>query len=357
MNILDRYIIKKFLSTFFFAIMILAIIACVIDYSEKVDAFVSKNVPALEILNYFKNFVPHIVALLFPLFIFIATIFFTSKMAYKSEIIAILAAGISFQRFLRPFIIGGGFLALLSLVANHWIVPEANKKRLAFENKYINYHETNSKNDIHLRLRPNLYVYIRDYDYPTNAGTKFTSEIIDGTELREKIMAERMSYDSLNDVWKLYDVTIRTNDGIKETLTYKSEMEKKYPFSLKDLKVRETIKESLPTPELNAYIAQEKLRGRETLYFLNIEKHRRTAQPFAAFILTLIGACIASKRIRGGSGLHLAIGIVISCAYILAMKFTDTLSINAGLDPLIAVWIPNILFSGVAGYLLYREIK
>src|ERR1700759_2102480 len=137
MKKLDWYIVKKFVGTFFFAIMILAIIACVIDYSEKVDDFVTHKTPLIEILNYFKNFIPHISALLFPLFIFIATIFFTSKMAYRSEIIAILASGTSFQRFLRPYVIGGGFLCLLSLVVNHWVVPQANKQRLAFEDKYV----------------------------------------------------------------------------------------------------------------------------------------------------------------------------------------------------------------------------
>ena len=161
MKKLDLYIIKKFLGTFFYAIMILAIIACVIDYSEKVEEFVSKQVPTGEILNYFSNFIPHITALLFPLFIFIATIFFTSKMAYKSEIIAILASGTSFQRMLRPFLIAGGFLCLISLLANHYVVPAANKERIAFENKYLHYAVQSSDKNVHLRLRENLYIFIQ----------------------------------------------------------------------------------------------------------------------------------------------------------------------------------------------------
>lgn len=357
MKKLDWYIIKKFLGTFFYAIMILAVIACVIDYSEKVDEFVKKNVPTGEILNYFKNFVPHITALLFPLFIFIATIFFTSKMAYKSEIIAILASGTSFQRMLRPFLIAAGFLCLVSLVANHYVVPAANKQRIAFEDKYLHYNPQSSDKNIHLRLRKNLYVYIWNYDYTSNMGWRFTAETIDGTELKEKIMAERVSYDSVKNIWKLYNVKTRTNDSLNETYTYDAELEKEYPFKPTDLDEDEAIKDALTTPELNKYIAREELRGRETLSFFYVEKHRRTAQPFAALILTVIGTCIASRKIRGGSGLHLALGIVISALYIMAMQLTNTFATKSGLDPLIAVWIPNMIFAVVAIYLYLKQIR
>src|SRR4051812_38006691 len=170
MKRLDWYIIRKFLGTFFYAIMILAVIACVIDYSEKMDDFVTKKAPAMAILNYFKNFIPHISALLFPLFIFIATIFFTSKMAYKSEVIAILASGTSYQRFMRPYFIGGGFLCLLSLFANHWVVPAANKQRLAFEDRYVHNTAYSSDRNVHLRLTKDLYVYMTNYDYQSNIG-------------------------------------------------------------------------------------------------------------------------------------------------------------------------------------------
>lgn len=358
MKKIDWYIVRKFLGTFFYAIMILAIIACVIDYSEKMDDFVTKKAPVLAILNYFKNFIPHISALLFPLFIFIATIFFTSKMAYKSEIIAILASGTSFQRFLRPYLMGGGFLCLLSLLANHWVVPNANKQRLAFENKYIHNALYSSDRNVHLRLSKDLYVYMMNYDYQANVGYHFTAEKIDGTILREKLSAERASYDSVKKIWHLYNVRIRTNDGLKETLTFEPELFRKYgSFKPIDLEEDDAIKEALTTPELNAYIAKEKLRGSETLNFFYIEKYRRTAQPFAALILTVIGVCISSKKIRGGSGLHLALGIVISALYIMAMQFTNTFSTKAGLNPLIAVWIPNFIFGIVAWYLYRKQVR
>lgn len=357
MKKLDLYIIKKFLGTFFYAIMILAVIACVIDYSEKVEDFVKKEVPTNEILNYFSNFVPHITALLFPLFIFIATIFFTSKLAYKSEIIAILASGVSFQRMLRPFLIAGGFLCLISLIANHYIVPAANKERIAFEDKYLHYNALSSDKNVHLRLSEDLYVYIQNYDYSSNFGYKFTAETIEGTHMKEKIMADRVSYDSVRKVWLLYSVRIRTNDSLKETFTQKAELEKEYPFTPHDLDEDEMIKDALTTPQLNKYIAREKLRGRETLSFFYVEKYRRTAQPFAGLILTIIGVCIASRKIRGGSGLHLAMGIVISALYIMAMQLTNTFATKSGLDPLLAVWIPNIIFSFVAAYLFAKQVR
>jgi Predicted permeases len=357
MKKIDWYIIRKFIGTFFFAIIILAVIACVIDYTEKIEDFTEKKAPALAILNYFKNFIPHISALLFPLFIFIATIFFTSQMAYKSEVIAILASGVSFQRYLKPYLIGGGFLCTISLLANHWIVPMANKDRIAFEDKYVHNASIEADHNVHLQLSKNLYIYMQSYNFPSNVGYKFTAEEIDGTLLKKKLFADRASYDSIKHEWKLYNVMIRTNDGIKENLEFHNELTRTYPFKPADLEEEDDIKEALTTPQLDKYIAREKLRGRETLASYYVEKHRRTAQPFAGLILTIIGACIASRKIRGGSGLHLAIGIALSAVYIMAMQMSTVFATKAGLNPLIAVWIPNFIFGSYAIYLFQRQIK
>ena len=355
---LDWYIIKKFYSTFFFAIMILAVISCVIDYSEKVDNIVSKKAPFIAVANYYKDFVPHITALLFPLFIFIATIFFTSKIAYKSEIIAILSSGVSFQRFLRPYLIGGGFLCLVSLIANHWIIPLANKERIAFEDKYINDANYVSVSDnIHLGILKDNYVYLQNFNFATLTGNRFTAEKISGTLLKEKLMADFITYDSVKKIWHLHNVVIRTNDSLHETVRKIPEMDIKYPFAPLDLNKSDAIKEALTTPQLIRYISQEQLRGRENLNFYYVEKDRRSAQPFAGFILTIIGACIASRKIRGGSGLHLALGIVISAVYIMFLQTSTTFSTKSNLNPLIAVWIPNMVFAGVAYYLYRRQVK
>ena len=354
---LDWYIIGKFMSTFFFAIIIFAVISCVIDYSEKVDNIVQKKAPFMAVFHYYKDFIPHIIALLFPLFIFIATIFFTSKLAYKSEIIAILSSGVSFQRFLRPYFIGGGFLCLISLIANHWVIPIANKERVAFEDKYIN--DANFAipgENVHLGISKDTYVYIQNFNFGTGVGTRFTAEKISGTLLTEKLMAESIGYDSVKKTWRLHNVVVRRNDTMKESITSIPEMEVKYPFLPNDLHRDEAIKEALTTPQLLRFIATEKLRGRENLNFYYVEEYRRTAQPFAALILTIIGACIACRKIRGGSGFHLAIGIAISALYIMFLQLSTTFSTKASLDPFLAVWIPNFVFGGVAYYLFRKQI-
>ena len=357
MKKLDWYIIKKFYNTFFFAILVLAVISCVIDYSEKVDDFVSKKAPFLAVLNYYKDFVPHITALLFPLFIFIATIFFTSQIAYKSEIIAILASGVSFTRFLRPYVIGGGALCVLSLLMNHWIIPIANKERLAFEDRYVHDFNPYTGDNIHLGISKGHFVFFQTYNLGTNTGTHFTEEQINGTLLTEKVMADNVSYDSVKKIWHLRNVLIRKNDSTHEELKRVPELDMKYPFVPKDLNKSDAIKEALTTPELMSYIQQEQQRGRENLNFYYVERDRRTAQPFAGFILTIIGGCIASRKIRGGSGLHLALGIVISAVYIMFLQTSTTFSTKANLNPFISVWIPNVIFGGLAWYLYRRQVK
>lgn len=354
---LDSFILWKFLSTFLFAILILAVIACVIDYSQKVDDLVKNHAPAWETLLYFLNFIPHITALLFPLFIFISTIFFTSKMAYRSEIIAMLSAGISFKRFLRPYAVGALILGIVSLLANHWIVPLANRNINNFKVKYIWSQETSSPTNLHLRLSQSIYIYLNNYDYSANTGHWFSAETIDGTLLKKKVMARTASYDSTRKIWVLKDVVIRENNGLKEKLTKLPKLEQKYNFTPKDLDVDEDIKETLTTPKLIAYTNQQIARGNEDVNFFLLERYKRSAQPFAGFILCIIGVCIASRKVRGGSGLHLAIGIVISALYMLLLQFANTFSTNAGLNPFVAVWLPNLLFAAVAYYLYRKQLK
>lgn len=356
-KILDLFILKKFLSTFFFAIIILAVIACVIDYSQKVDYFVERKVPTGEIAFYFVNFVPHITALLFPLFIFIATIFFTSKMAYRTEIIAMLSGGVSFQRLMRPYVAGSILLGIVSLVANHWVVPNANKNITEFHINYIWPKKVSTDNNVHLRLNPHTYVYIEGYNYFDGFGRKLSVETVEGTLLKEKIMADRAYYDSLKKEWRLVNAIVRKNDGLKESLQTFQELKMPFPFTPADLDDDNRVKETMTTPELIRYTEREKQRGRESVNYFLIELHRRSAQPFAGFILTIIGACIASRKVRGGSGLHLALGIILSALYMLLLQFSQTFSTNAGLSPLIAAWIPNALFSVVAILLFRRQIR
>lgn len=337
--------------------MILAVIACVIDYSQKVDYFVERHAPGGAIAFYFINFVPHITALLFPLFIFISTIFFTSKMAYKTEVIATLAAGVSFQRFLRPYVIGSIILGAISLVANHWIVPVANKNITEFHINYIWPKKISTDNNVHLRLSPHLYVYIEGYNFTEGFGRRLSVEQVEGTLLKEKITADRAYYDTARKEWRLTNVMVRKNIGLKESMEVRPELKRKFPFTPEDLDDDNRNKESMTTPELIRFTNREKQRGRESVNYYLIELHKRTAQPFAGFILTMIGACIASRKVRGGSGFHLAMGIALSALYMLFLQFSQTFSTNAGLNPLLAVWIPNFIFGGIAAWLFWRQIK
>lgn len=354
---IDYYVLKKFLSTFLFGILIFSIIASVIDYSQKIDDFVENKAPMSEILFYFLNFIPHIIALLFPLFIFISTIFFTSRMAYKTEAIAMFATGMSFTRFLRPYLVGAFILCGLSYLGNHYIVPLANQNINTFHVNYIWSKKVGTDNDIHMRLNENEYVYFNNFNFENNKGRAFTKEFIEGNLLKEKIAAEHIQYDDSTKTWHLYNVETRLNDGLAEELVLVDSMTLNLALKPQDLDDDERIRETMSTPYLTNFIEVQKERGRENVNFYLIELHKRTAQPWAGFILTIMGACIGVKKVRGGSGLHIAIGIVASALYMFFFQFAQTFSTNLDMNPLIAVWIPNIIFGIITVYLYYLRIR
>lgn len=354
---IDRYVLKKFLSTFLFGILLFAIIACVIDYSQKIDDFVENEAPMSEILFYFLNFIPHIIALLFPLFIFIATIFFTSRMAYKSESVAMFAAGMSFTRFLRPYYVGALILCGLSYLGNHYVVPLTNQNINTFHVHYIWSKKVGTDNNIHLRINETEYIYFENYNYEEDKGRWFTKEKIEGNLLIEKIAASNITYIDSTNIWELFDVQIRTNDGLQETFIQKDTMVITLPIKPVDLDDDERIKETMSTPYLRNFVEVQKERGRENINFYLIELYKRTAQPWAGFILTIMGACIGVKKVRGGSGLHIAIGIVASALYMFFFQFAQTFSTNLDMSPLFAVWIPNLIFGLITLYLFYLRIK
>jgi lipopolysaccharide export system permease protein len=354
LNKIDKYILKNFLMTFLFCILAFTVIAIVIDYTEKVQDFVKHQVPSNEIFQYFYNFIPHIIALLFPIFIFVSVIFFTSRMAYRSEFIAILATGMEFRRMLRPYFIGSGIICLVLLYANHYVIPEGNKQRLAFERSYIGYQGSRQTQNIDVRVSDSEFVSMSSYSLETNNGYSFNYNKIKGTELLEKITANRCTYDTLENSWTLYDVKKRTNNKLKETFVRIPESTIKMNLVPSELYKEHEERQHMTTPELIAYINKEKSKGSEGLNDYEVEKHRRTSGPFSAFILSIMGACIAYRRVRGGSGVHLAAGLIISAAYILFMQFSTTFAIKGNLHPMLAVWIPNMFFSLVALF-LYRR--
>lgn len=357
MKKIDWYILGKFLGTFFYAICIFTVISVVIDITEKIDDFIEHHLSVTQIIfSYYIGFIPHIVALLFPLFIFISVIFFTSKMAYRSEIIAILSSGVSFNRMLRAYWVGSVFLALLLGLANQWVVPRANLVRTDYEAKYIDNNSGKQEvlSNIHMRVDPETYISIVSY-YPGDqyaSGVKI-EKIIDQS-LYYKLTSQVLRWDTAQKAWRSSYVIMRRLDSLRQHVTEVRDTLLNLPLTPQDLKQQGSDMSGLTTPQLNSLIARQKLRGAEGINYLYVEKYRRTASAVAVIILTLIGVVIASRKVRGGSGLHLALGIVISSAYIVFMQFSTTFSIKGNLDPLIAVWIPNVFFAGVA-YWLYRR--
>jgi lipopolysaccharide export system permease protein len=360
---LDWYILKKFLRVFFFSIFLFAVISVVVDVSEKTDDFVKSGLSAGEIFtHYYIGFIPHIIALLFPLFVFIAVIFFTSKMAGQTEIVAILASGTTYNRWLRPYWIGGALLGLLLWVSNQWIVPKANNIRGSFEAAFVDKHSTynallTTSTDIYFRIDSFTYAGIYGFDTANNRGSGFFSYKVAKGKVVYNLRAENIIWDTATKAWRLTEVIERKVMDNKELVTYTTELKKKYPFKPVDIKKDKYTKDKLTTLQLINQIKLEELRGSEGLNELKIERYRRDATPITVLLLTLIGAIIAGRKLRGGSGAHLALGFVIAALFIITDRFSTIFSTKGNLPPLLAAWIPNLIFIWVVYYLYKKAPK
>ncbi|MBC7587971.1 MAG: LptF/LptG family permease [Chitinophagaceae bacterium] len=365
MKKIDWYILKKFLSTFFFAITLLTIIAVVIDISEKTDDFVKSKLGFQGVVTqYYFGFVPHIIALLFPLFIFIAVIFFTSKMAGRSEIIAILASGTTYNRWLRPYFIGGVLLGGLLWFANQYIIPRANEIRTGFEAKYIDANSSyeaitggRKGKDLYFKIDSFTYAGINNYDTATKTGGPFFMNKLNGTHVTENIRAETLRWDTAKKSWILQNLVQRKIDSLKEKVVMETERQMNFSFRPFDLKRDDYAKNKLTSPELKRYIQLEEQRGSEGLNELKVERYKRDATPFAVLLLTLIGALVAGRKVRGGSGAHLALGVAAAVTFVITDRFSTIFSTKGGLDPLLAAWIPNMVFCLVALYIYKKAPK
>lgn len=360
-KILDRYIIRQYLSAFIFAIVVFAAIAIIIDVSERLDDFTEKNAPMHLIFGqYYLNFIPWIVLLLSPLFIFVAVIFFTSRLAARSEIIAMLGSGVGFYRtLLVPYLFSAFLLAIGQLYANHYLVPQSNVRRLDFEATYIKNRTVKSESNIHLQIAPGVYVYIEQYTQRDSTGSRFTLEETSAqNKYIAKISAKRLKWigSAESPLWRLEDVTYRHFDGLTETLTKTQKLDTALQFFPTDFSLQINEKDALTSPELGKLIARERQKGMPTETY-KVEYHRRTAIPFATFILTTMGFALASRKVRGGMGLHLALGIGLSSLYVLLLQFSTTFATNGNLAPLLAVWVPNIVFGILAVYLVLKAPK
>ena len=352
-GLIDRYIISKFLGTFFYAIALIISITIVFDISEKIDDFIQKEAPLDEIVfTYYVNFVPYFVNLFSPLFTFIAVIFFTSRMAYNTEIVAVLSSGISFRRLLLPYMISAVILTILSLALSNFIIPPSNQKRLDFENTYIRNPLHYNKYNIHRQVSPNTFVYFESYNTNRNFGYRFTLERFAEQELVYKISADFLRWDSIKEIWTMENYIARTFQGVDESLIHGTKKDTILNMHPDDFGKRIDNVETMNYFQLNQFIKDEKFKGSDNIAYYEIEKHRRISMPFATIILTLIGVSIASRKVRGGIGLHIGIGLFISFSYIMFMQVATTLVTNAGMDASIAMWIPNLIYFFLSFYMI-----
>jgi len=356
MKILDWYIIKKYLSTFFFTMMLITMIAITINYFEQVDRFMNSNLTFKEIMTgYYLHFVPWINGLLWPLFALLAVIFFTSRMAKNSEIISMLSAKISYGRFLRPYMIAAGFLATLLWIGNNYIIPKSNKLKNEFEGEYIRTSsKTNLSNNIHFWLSPNEKVYIRSYSSRDSTGRTFRLEHYKNNELSYMLKSNKLTFVDSSKLWRVEDYEERYFDGLNERIINHTGvvLDTALAFVPNDFTRYTKQMEMMNTTDLREFLKYEQDKGLDSGKKYKIELYRRSADPCTIFILTLIGVSVASRKVRGGMGFHLAAGVVIGAIFVILSKFSTTFSTNLNLPPGIGVWIPNILFSLIAIYLL-----
>ncbi|WP_346429768.1 LptF/LptG family permease [Daejeonella sp. H1SJ63] len=357
-KIIDWYIIRKYLGTFSFTLAIFTVIIVIFDVSEKLDDFLRHQAPVTEIIfSYYAGFIPFYLNFLSPLINFIAVIFFTAKMADQTEIVPILSSGVSFKRFLWPYLISSTVIFLVTLIFNLFIIPETNELKIDFENTYINPKSDNTKMYTHMQIDKNSYVYIENFDNTLKTGYKFQLEKFSGDDLKEKLVADRITWDSLKTRWIIENYSIRKIDGLKENMVSGFKMDTVLDMRPKDFEIYDNIYQAMNMRELNERIDKEEIRGTGVMVDLQLEKYKRFIYPLSAYVLTLMGVSLSSRKVRGGIGLPLGLGIFLSFAYILFIQFANMFALKGGLHPLIAVFIPNMIFGVLGIYLMIKAPK
>jgi len=355
MKKLDYYIIKKFIGTFFYAIALLSVIIIIFDISEKIDEFIEKKPSVYAIIfQYYANFIPFFINKFSALFTFISVIFFTSKMAADTEIIAILNSGVSFNRFLRPYLISATFLALLSFVLTNFIIPETSQNMNEFQKKYLKGEKFGgNKTNIHIQLDPGVFAYVETFNVKQSTGYRFALERFNENGMVYKLTGDNIKWDSTKNDWTVEKWMKRYITEKGEKITRGDKFDTTFNLKPEDFNIDVDYAVYMNYRELRDFISTEKIRGSGNLLKFQVEKHARIAFPFATIILTLIGVSLSSRKVRGGIGLNLGIGITITFAYILFMQVTTVFATFSNLPPILAVWIPNIFF-GILGIYLLR---
>ena len=357
MKTLDWYIFKRYLGTFFFSISLLILIVIVFDVSENIDSFIKNNASFKEVVfNYYIPFIPYFINLFIYLFVFISVIFFTSKMAGHTEIIAILSSGVSFRRFLLPYIMAALMLSIGSFYLGNFLIPKTDTIRREFKNKYIERLTKSSGSNIHVQIEKGVYVYVGNFDMTRKMAYKFTIEKIEDNEMTYKLMADKASYDTITGKWKLINCVERYIDDKESMMNLKSKDTTLMLYPRDLYNVKEEFEE-MNLFEIHNHIQKLELKGADNTLSYKIEMHKRIASPVAIIILTVIGAALSSRKVRGGMGLHLGIGIVITFSYIIFMEFSRVFALSGILSPFVAAWIPNIIFSVIGTYFLVKAPK
>lgn len=354
-KILDRYILMKFLTTFLFVVGILVSIVLIITFSERNESFIKNDVPATEILQYFLAYAPYIANLISPITVFIAAVFVTSKLAQHTEIIAILSGGVSYPRMLRPFMIGSVIIAIVSFVFTGWIIPDANKFRVDFELKYFEKEFNFSSRNVHFKVSPTSYVYLRSYDSRRDVAYGFTLEEIKNKEVEYKFAAREIRWDTLRTAWVAKDWNLRRFEETKEIYTYKNADDTLLTLNMEpdDFGNLNSYEQTLTIPELDEYIAELQMKGADNIPIYEIEKLVRYMTPFAAIVLTFIGVILSSRKTRGGVGFQIALGFLLAFIYILLFIAAKSNAETGSSNPILAIWLPNMIFT-LVGFVLYR---
>lgn len=351
-KILDRYIIRKFLGAYVFSILLLLTIVVVFDINEKLDSMMKAPLSDT-IFDYFWNFLPYFANQFSPLFTFISVIFFTSKMADNSEIIAILSSGVSFKRLLVPYMAAAAIIASFTFVLSAYVIPPANVKRIAYTNKYVKNKKVDYGSNIQLQVSPGVIAYMSRFDNFNRTGYNFSLDKFEGKVLKSRMTAYSIKYDTLYR-WQARDYMIRDFNGMRETTRSGNSIDTIISIEPKDFLISVNDQEMLTMPALKSYIDKQKARGVANIKNFEIELHRRYADTAAAFILTLIGMSLSSRKVRGGMGVNIGIGLGLSFSYILFSKVTATFAFSGYTSPFVAMWIPNVIFIIIA-IVLYRK--
>lgn len=359
MKIIDKYILKKFLTTYVFVVLVILAVICAIDYSEKSDDFLKHSLSFKQIVTeYYFNFIVHIIGLITPLLVFIATVFVTSRMAGRTEIIAMLSGGMSYLRLFLPYMIGATMIAILSFYLSGWVVPRANKIRIAFEQAYVKKPFSFDERNVHSKIDSTTYVYLQSYNNRTFNGRKFTIEKIENRQLVEKFSADNIKWDTLKKTWHVEEYKIHQFYPEREIILKGRDMDTLMGLLPKDFESKYRYNETLTLPEIDEYVAEQKARGTALdLGIYYVEKYQRYASPFAILILTVMGVVVSSKKTRQGTSFNIALGFVLAFIFLLFVVIARSLGQSGTLDPRVGAWIPNVIFGIIAIYLYWRAPK